>query len=99
MRIKATRRGLVIPRSMLPAGVEEFVIERVGNQTFVYPDTPADDGAHPPDTSSDTEAPDDDPIWGLGKNPVTSGLTDASTNHDLYLYVDPYGADPSPDRG
>jgi virulence-associated protein VagC len=27
----------------------------------------------------------DDPIWGLGKNPVTGGLPDASENHDQYI--------------
>jgi hypothetical protein len=27
-----------------------------------------------------------DPIWGLGKNPVEGGLTDASENHDRYIY-------------
>jgi hypothetical protein len=28
----------------------------------------------------------DDPIWGLGENPITSGLRDASENIDKYLY-------------
>ena len=28
----------------------------------------------------------EDPIWGLGKNPVEGGLRDASENHDSYLY-------------
>lgn len=28
----------------------------------------------------------EDPIWGLGKNPVKSGLPDASENHDRYIY-------------
>jgi virulence-associated protein VagC len=27
-----------------------------------------------------------DPIWGLGKNPVKSGPDDASENHDRYIY-------------
>ena len=30
--------------------------------------------------------PGEDPILGLGRDPVTLGLTDAATNHDLYLY-------------
>jgi virulence-associated protein VagC len=28
----------------------------------------------------------EDPIWGLGKNPVKGGLHDASENHDRYIY-------------
>jgi len=28
----------------------------------------------------------DDPIWGLGENPIQSGLRDASENIDNYLY-------------
>ncbi len=28
----------------------------------------------------------DDPIWGLGENPVVGGVSDASTNIDQYLY-------------
>jgi hypothetical protein len=28
----------------------------------------------------------DDPIWGLGQNPIQSGLRDASENIDKYLY-------------
>jgi virulence-associated protein VagC len=29
--------------------------------------------------------PQRDPIWDLGTNPVTCGVTDASENHDQYL--------------
>lgn len=29
---------------------------------------------------------DEDPIFGLGKNPVNSGITDASNNLDNYIY-------------
>ncbi len=28
-----------------------------------------------------------DPILGLGKQPIVVGVTDASENHDRYLYV------------
>ena len=27
-----------------------------------------------------------DPIFNIGKNPVKSGVTDASVNHDKYIY-------------
>lgn len=29
---------------------------------------------------------EEDPLWGLGSNPVTCGVPDASTQHDRYLY-------------
>jgi len=28
----------------------------------------------------------DDPIFGLGKNPVSCGVVDGSTEHDKYIY-------------
>jgi hypothetical protein len=31
---------------------------------------------------------DEDPIWGLGRDPVDAGVADGSTNHDRYLYGD-----------
>lgn len=30
--------------------------------------------------------PEKDPIFDLGKNPVKSGITDGSINHDKYIY-------------
>ena len=30
--------------------------------------------------------PKDDPIFRIGKNPVTGGLADASVEHDKYIY-------------
>jgi hypothetical protein len=27
-----------------------------------------------------------DPIWGLGQDPVKLGVSDASVNHDKYIY-------------
>ena len=29
---------------------------------------------------------DEDPIFGLGRNPVTSDVSDGSVDHDRYLY-------------
>jgi hypothetical protein len=31
---------------------------------------------------------DEDPVWGLGRNPVSTGVVDGSTNLDHYLYGD-----------
>lgn len=30
--------------------------------------------------------PKDDPIWNLGKNPITIDVTDGAANHDKYIY-------------
>lgn len=29
---------------------------------------------------------DEDPIWGLGRDPVDTGVVDGSTNHDQHIY-------------
>ncbi|GEM_PF-596166 len=29
---------------------------------------------------------EDDPIWGLGSDPIRLGIADAAENHDRYLY-------------
>jgi|688.fasta_scaffold31926_8 virulence-associated protein VagC len=29
---------------------------------------------------------EDDPIWGLGSDPIELGISDAAENHDQYLY-------------
>ncbi len=31
-------------------------------------------------------ASDADPIWGLGSEPISLGISDAAENHDAYLY-------------
>lgn len=33
-----------------------------------------------------TPVPAEDPIFGIGKNPVKGGVTDASVNLDKYIY-------------
>jgi hypothetical protein len=33
--------------------------------------------------------PDDDPIWQLGKDPISLDVTDGSINHDKYIYDNP----------
>ena len=40
----------------------------------------------PTSSSQHQIANDDDPLWLIGTDPVDLGVTDASVNHDLYLY-------------
>lgn len=84
MRVRATREGLLVPRKLIEAlgpgkpvdgGEEEFeaFIEEPGRLVIVG----IGDGAvH------------EDPILALGEDPVDDpkGPTDASVNHDRYLY-------------
>ena len=37
-----------------------------------------------PEGPSQPVSIEDDPIWGLGQNPVDGGVTDAAVNHDHY---------------
>jgi virulence-associated protein VagC len=52
------------------AGVEEVEIRRENGRVVVDP----------------IVSRKDDPIWQLGKNPIDIDLTDASVNHDRYIY-------------
>lgn len=40
----------------------------------------------PSNSSSDVQLSDDDPIFGLGKNPIKCRIPDAAEQHDQHLY-------------
>lgn len=40
-------------------------------------------------SNSNNDLSDDDPIYQLGKNPISSDITDGSVNIDRYLYDSP----------
>lgn len=67
MKVKVTKKGILIPKRML-AGVEEVEIKKKDNAVIVIP------------------IDESDPIFHLGKNPINSGISDGSFNHDKYLY-------------
>ncbi len=72
MRVQVTEQGLLIPK-MLLGGIEEVDV-RWENDTLIIVTVPSP-GISP-----------DDPIYHLGSDPATDSITDASVNHDKYLY-------------
>ena len=81
IRAKMTKEGLLIPREVAEralAGSEEAEIFEEPGRLVV-----AAAGGLPASGSSAWE----DPLLGLGENPVRTGARDGSTNHDRYLYT------------
>lgn len=84
MTLKADSTGLLIPSSLLNGAVE-FDLQRQGDQLVAVPVEPARDESPTPKKVSIY-----DPVHGLGGNPITLGVTDASTRLDGYVYGDPH---------
>ncbi|MBA3617724.1 MAG: hypothetical protein M3491_01125 [Actinomycetota bacterium] len=85
MKVKVTKEGLLIPKEVTERlGSDEFeVFEEPGRLLIVAePASPGDTEGH---SGPGVEAVED-PILGLGRNPVRTGVRDGSTNHDRYLY-------------
>lgn len=79
MKARVTEKGLLIPREVIERlGSEEVEISEEPGLVLISPATDADDG--------NRGAPGEDPIFGLGRNPVHTGTRDGSVNHDSYLY-------------
>lgn len=83
-KAKVTKDGLLIPREAaeraLGEDLEEVeVLEEPGRLVVAVAG-----GAR--DRAADATTRADDPILGLGKNPVRTGVRDGSTDHDRYLY-------------
>lgn len=67
MKVKVTKRGVLIPKQLLE-GVDEVEIRESDGMLLVIP------------------VRDEDPIFQLGMNPIEDDITDASVNHDRYIY-------------
>jgi hypothetical protein len=87
MIIKVTADGVQIPKYYFN-GADEVDLRREGDRLVIVP-VVRDGGEDEPSGP----APDD-PIWGLGANPVACDVTDASVNLDRYLYGNPHGDQP-----
>lgn len=90
MKVKVTKEGLLIPKEVTERlGSDEVeVFEEPGRLLIVA-------GGEASGTSSSENAEgrsepfaelDEDPILGLGRNPVQTGAGNGSTDHDRYLY-------------
>lgn len=68
-------------QSGIVKSLDELVIIALQNEITKIQQIQAKNNSLPKNTQ---EA--DDPIWGLGENPVLGGVSDASINIDQYLY-------------
>lgn len=79
-KAKVTKEGLWIPREVaeraLGEGSEEVEIFEEPGRLLISP-------VRAPGSEGEDEG---DPIFAMGEDPVDDGVTDASTNHDRYLY-------------
>lgn len=78
MIVKVTSRGITIPRKYLGGAKEAEVHEEEGRIIIV----PMAKGSRPKKDSQSQ----DDPLYEFGSDPDDLGVTDASVNHDKYLY-------------
>jgi hypothetical protein len=83
-KVRVTEEGLLIPKEVtdraLGEGLEEVEILEEDGRLVVAAAEKVGDRA-----TVETPA-DEDPILGLGRNPVRTGARDGSTEHDRYLY-------------
>lgn len=84
-KAKVTNEGLLIPKEVaeraLGEGSEEVeILEEPGRLVVAVAGKAGDRSA-----TGDPRV--EDPILGLGKNPVRTGARDGSTDHDRYLYT------------
>lgn len=77
MRVKVTKEGVQIPPEMIE-DADEVEIRKEGNRLVVVPVLETEREA------SDHER--EDPVFGLGCDPVPCDAPDASDRHDAYLY-------------
>ena len=83
-KVRVTEEGLLIPKEVtdraLGEDLEEVeILEENGRLVVAAAEKDGDQAT--------VETPlEEDPILGLGRNPVRTGARDGSTEHDRYLY-------------
>lgn len=90
MLTKVTEEGVIIPKELLQ-GVTEVDIRKQNGIIVVVPTgeenaSEASTQTRLHDARSWVEIREDDPIYDIGKDPVTLDITDASENLDRYIY-------------
>ena len=81
-RFPVTDEGVVIPKAWFGDATEVEICQEKGRLVVVPVES------SPKKKKIEPYSPED-PIWNLGKNPITvDGIDDASTNLDKYLYDD-----------
>ncbi len=85
MKMKVTKEGLLIPKEVTERlGSEEVEVFEEPGRLLIVAETasPGDTEIHPGPVAET----DEDPILGLGRKPVRTGVRDGSTDNDRYLY-------------
>lgn len=86
MKVKVTKEGLLIPKEVTDRlGSEEVEIFEEPGRVLISPATASPEAS----LGRVGERPDgqEDPILLMGEDPVDDEVTDASVNHDRYLYI------------
>lgn len=84
MKARITKDGLLIPKELADTlGSEEVEITQEPGRLLIEP---AGDGGEAGRAAGAT-GEREDPILRLGEDPVEDEVTDASVNHDRYLYT------------
>jgi virulence-associated protein VagC len=73
MKVKVNEKGVTVPKRLL-GEADEVEIRSEEGRVIIEPVRP------------DEHDEGDDPILGLGEDPVSCEAPDASSNHDAYLY-------------
>jgi len=84
MKAMVDENGVLIPKAML-VGVSQVEIHRQDGVIVVVP-CAAEATASSSKPSKTREQCPDDPIWKWGSDPIEDDITDASVNHDRYIY-------------
>lgn len=82
-KVKVTKEGLLIPKEVtdrvLGEGSKEVEISEGPGRLLILPATER--------SAVNRSGDDEDPILLMGSDPVNDEITDASVNHDRYLYT------------
>lgn len=86
MKVKVTKKGLLIPKEVIDRlGSEEVEIFEEPGRLLI---SPAEDSPAPsPSRLQEGPSGEVDSILSMGEDPVDDEVTDASANHDRYLYT------------
>lgn len=84
-RLPVTDQGVVLPKIWFGQAKEVVVRNENGRMNLEPVITPSQI-----EPESAAEPPSHNSIWDLGKDPIMLGITDASVNHDKYIYGDPH---------
>lgn len=89
-KARVTKEGLLIPKEVAERALGEGsgeveILEEPGRLLIVAGSKVKAGGADAAEARAGWES-GDDPILGLGRNPVRTGVRDGSTEHDRYLY-------------